>query len=257
MTGTALPWRSVWITGASSGIGRELALQLARRGASVAVSARDGEKLGALAEAHPGISAFPLDVSDAEATRAAARQITRSIGPIDLALLNAGVWKPMGASDFDAGFVNRATQINLGGVVNGLDAVLPDMLARKQGHIAITASVAGYRGLPRSAAYAPSKAALISLAEGLRTELSRKGIAITVINPGFVDTPMTAVNDFPMPFLMPVGDAAQRILTGLMRRKFEIAFPWQLAGVLKLARVMPYPVYFWLERNVLAPPRRK
>jgi len=130
---------------------------------------------------------------------------------------------------------------------------MPALMARKAGHIAIVASVAGYRGLSQALAYAPTKAALINLAEALRLELESHGVTGSVINPGFVDTPMTQRNDFPMPFLLTSKDAAQRIYKGLQRKSFEIAFPWQLVTILKIARILPYVLYFPLARRILRP----
>ena len=127
------------------------------------------------------------------------------------------------------------------------------MTVRRAGHIALVSSVAGYRGLPKAAYYAPSKAAAISLAEVLQCELPRHGVKVSIINPGFVETPMTAVNDFPMPYLIKADDAARRIIRGLEKGKFEIAFPWQMVAMLKLTRILPYRAYFWLVRNFVAP----
>jgi short-subunit dehydrogenase len=136
--------------------------------------------------------------------------------------------------------------VNYLGIVNALGALMPAMLAAGRGHIALVASIAGYRGLPKAAAYAPSKAAVISLAEVLRLELAPKGIIVSIVNPGFVDTPMTAVNEFPMPYIMKPNDAADRILRNLERGRFEIAFPWQLVSVLKILRMMPNALYLRL-----------
>lgn len=245
----ALPWRTAWITGASTGIGRELALLLAESGVRVAASARGAERLAALAAEHANISAHPLDVGKAEEVRAAHARIVAELGSIDLAVLNAGVWDPMGAGNIDAARMAASMAVNYGGIANALEPIVPAMLAARRGHIAICASVAGYRGLPKAVAYAPSKAAAISLAEVLRCELAPRGLSVSVINPGFVETPMTAVNQFPMPFMIKADDAARRILRGLERGRFEIAFPWQLVAILKLMRVLPYPLYFWLVRR--------
>jgi len=250
-------WPVVWITGASTGIGRELALQLAAQGSRVAVSARSADKLAELASRDPRIVPFPLDVSDGEATRLTVSAIARDIGPIDLAVLNAGVWHPMGSAGFDAAKSAQSIDVNYLAVARVVEVLAPAMIARGRGRIAMTASVAGYRGLPNAAAYAPSKAALISLAECLAPDLARKGVGISVINPGFVETPMTAVNTFPMPFLMKAEDAARAIITGLERGRFEIAFPWQMVALLKLARVLPYPMFFWFARTFLTPRRRE
>ena len=249
-------WSVVWITGASSGIGRELALRLARDGSKVAVSARSADKLAELVAANSLIHAFPLDVADTDATEATVAAIEAEFGPIDLAVLNAGNWDPMGARDFTAARAEASMRVNYMGLVNGVEALAKRFIARKAGHLTLVASVAGYRGMPQAAAYAPSKAAAISLAEVLKPDFDRASVTLTVVNPGFVDTPMTSVNKFPMPFIMPVDRAVDRIIDGLAKRKFEIAFPWQLVSLLKVMRVLPYPAYFWVARNFLTPKRR-
>ena len=205
-------WKTAWITGASTGIGRELAIILASQGVRVAASARDANKLEDLARAQSGIVVVPLDVTDRQAVAAAYDRVRTTLGPVDLAILNAGTWDPMGAREFTAARVEQSMAVNFGGIANALEPLLTEMIARKSGHIALVASVAGYRGLPQAAAYAPSKAAVISLAEVLRLELAPHNITVSVINPGFVDTPMTAVNTFPMPYKLTATDAAQRIV---------------------------------------------
>lgn len=250
-------WRTAWITGASTGIGRALALTLANRGVKIAASARSVDKLTELAHLDANIVPFPLDVADLAATTQTARSIAAAIGPIDLAVLNAGVWEAMTSRNFSAAKAARSMTVNYQGIANGVEALLPGMLERGTGHIAMVASVAGYRGLPPTAAYGPTKAAVINLAETLRNDLAAQGIAISVINPGYVATPMTGVNKFPMPFIISAEDAAQRIVRGLERGKFEIAFPWQLVALMKLGRLLPYPAFFWSARTFLASPRRK
>lgn len=251
------PWNVVWITGASSGIGRQVALDLARKGCKVAISARSADKLAAIAGEAPGVLAVPLDVTDGQATAAAVAHIEATLGPIDLAILNAGTWDAMSAKDFTAARAEASMKVNFIGLAHGVEAIVPRFLARGRGHLALVSSVAGYRGMPQAAAYGPSKAAAISLAEVLKPDLDRHGIATTLINPGFVDTPMTAVNRFPMPFLVPVETASARIIAGLERRNFEIAFPWQLVTMLKLARVLPYGLYFWFARTFLTPKKSR
>ena len=250
-------WRTAWITGASTGIGRELAIALARQGVKVAASARSADTLAELARAHPGIAPLPLDVTDPGAMAQAARSIAGTLGPIDLAVLNAGIWEAMTARNFSAAKAARSMAVNYQGVVNGIEALLPDMLGRGQGHIAMVASVAGYRGVGPTAAYGPTKAAVINLAETLKNDLAGRGIKISVINPGYVETPMTSVNKFPMPYMVSAGDAARRIIRGLETGKFEIAFPWQLVTLMKLGRLMPNRLFFWYARTILAPPREK
>jgi short-subunit dehydrogenase len=254
----AARWRTAWITGASTGIGRALAVALAERGVKVAASARSADNLAELARAHPGIAPLPLDVLDGAAMAEAARSISSTLGPIDLAVLNAGVWQAMSARNFSAAKAARSMAVNYQGIVNGIEALLPSMLERRAGHIALMASVAGYRGLsPLTAAYAPSKAAAINLAECLRNDLRAHGVTVSVINPGYVATPMTSTNKFPMPYLVSAEDAARRIVRSLEKGKFEIAFPWQLVAMMKLGRLLPNRAFFWYARTFLAPPRRK
>ncbi len=238
----------VWITGASSGIGRAVALRLARDGAVVAASARSAAELESLAaECRPGpgrIVPFTLDVADEGASRLAVAEIEARLGPIGTAILNAGTHMPMGARDFSAATARRLMEVNYMGVVNALAALLPRLVERRRGHLAIVASVAGYRGLPTAAAYGPTKAALINLCECLKPELDSLGIGLQLVNPGFVRTPLTDRNEFPMPFLVEVEDAAARICAGLAGRRFEVAFPRRFVLLLKLARLLPYRAYF-------------
>ena len=247
-----LPWKTAWVTGASSGIGRELAIRLAIGGVRVAVTARSADKLIELTNQSSNISAFPADVADPSAMMSAHGRIAEALGDIDLAILNAGVWDPANAAELSAARAAATMSVNFSGLTNALEPLIPGMIARRSGHIALVSSVAGYRGLPKAIYYGPSKAAAISLAEVLQCELAPRGVKISIVNPGFVETPMTAVNEFPMPFLMQVDDAAKHILRGLERGQFEIAFPWQTVAMMKLMRMLPYSAYFWLVRNVIA-----
>jgi short-subunit dehydrogenase len=250
------PWRVVWITGASTGIGREVALKLARRGVKVAASARSVEALTSLAAENANIHAVPLDVTNLSAVRQAAHDIEAMLGAIDLAIFNAGAWDPMMAQKFDAERIERAMAVNYQGVVNGLDAVLPAMIGRKAGHVAMVSSVAGYRGMPNGLAYNPTKAALISLAEALDPDLEQHGVWTSVINPGFVETPMTSVNKFPMPFLITSDDAANRIIRGLEKKKFEIVFPKRMMLTMKFLRYLPTASYLWVSKMFIMPKKR-
>ncbi|MCB1381092.1 MAG: SDR family NAD(P)-dependent oxidoreductase [Alphaproteobacteria bacterium] len=243
-----LPWRVAWITGASTGIGREVALLMARRGVIVAASARSADKLQGLGH---GIHAYPLDVTDPQAVQDAHDRICRELGAIDLAVLAAGTYRPLDVGDFDVANFTVTNAVNYLGVIHALAALLPSMRRRRSGHIAWIASVAGYRGLPKAAAYGPSKAALINLAESLKPELDADGVAVSLVNPGFVETPLTAQNDFRMPFLMSPETAAARIVAGLVRHQFEIAFPTRFIVLLKLARLLPYACYFRITRRLV------
>ena len=250
----ALPWQTAWVTGASSGIGRALTIELTNRGVKVAASARRLEELQALAATAPGVTAFPLDVTDLEANKRTAGEIASRLGPIDLAVFNAGVGHTMGAHDFSAERAAHMMAVNYQGLANGLEAVLPAMLQRRSGQIALMSSLAGYRGLPNAAGYSPSKAAAISLAEALAPELDAAGLGISVINPGFVATPMTANARHPLPSMIPAEDTARRIVAGLERDRFEIAFPWNMVALAKLGRLLPYPAYFWFMARQLPAP---
>lgn len=243
-----LPWKLVWITGASTGIGREVALQLAARGVTVAVSARSAEKLEGMGE---NIKPYPLDVTDAAAVAKTIAQIEVELGPIDLALMGAGAYAPIAMDQIKPELFASIMNVNYMGVVNAVAALVPIMRQRGRGHIAWIASVSGYRGLPKASAYGPTKAALINLAESLKPELGALGLTVSVVNPGFVETPMTKANDFPMPFLMKPEDAARRTIDGLAKGKFEVAYPTRFVAILKFTRLLPYAIYFWLIKRAV------
>lgn len=238
-----LPWKTAWVTGASTGIGREIALELARRGVKVAVSARSAEKLAALG---PSVLAVPLDVTDADACKAAAERIESELGPIDLAVLGAGTYTPIAVTELDPARFAHMMSTNYMGVVNCVAALAPGMMSRRAGHLSWIASVAGYIGLPKAAAYGPTKAALINLAESLCPEMRQHGVLVSVVNPGFVETPLTAQNDFEMPFLMKPEEAARRTVEGLLSGRFEIAYPRRFVAILKTVRLLPYSWFFRL-----------
>lgn len=243
--------RLVWITGAGTGIGRALAQLYAAAGSVVAISGRRAETLAETAAGIPAIHVFPLDVTDAGAVAATVAEIERQLGPIDLAILNAAQYAPMSAAGFDRAVFRQTVETNLIGVGNALDPLLKAMGTRRSGTIAFMASVAGYAGLPKAGAYGASKAALINLAEALYLEAERMGVRIALVNPGFVETPLTAVNDFKMPFVISPEDAAVRIRRGLQTRAFEITFPRRFTWLLKLLRLLPYPLYFALTRRLV------
>lgn len=236
-----------WITGASSGIGRQVALDLARAGWTVAVTARREDELARLAAEAPrnSILVAPADVTDAAAVAAAAKAAEDTAGrPIALALLSAGTYVTDEAARFDLAAFTSQVNVNVIGTANALAAVMPAMIARGSGQVAIVSSVAGYRGLPRAIAYSATKSALIAMAESLKFDLDRAGVMINLVNPGFVKTPLTDRNEFPMPFLMSVEDASRRIITGLSRGRFEVCFPRRFAYILKAMRMLPYALYF-------------
>jgi NAD(P)-dependent dehydrogenase (short-subunit alcohol dehydrogenase family) len=233
----------VWVVGASTGIGAALARALIDAGARVALSARSRDRLDAIAEGTDALVA-PLDITDRAAVLAVAERARATLGGLDLTIVVAGTHAPMRADRFDRAQADRLLAVNLLGPLNCVEAVLPTLLAQRQGGIALVASVAGYRGLPQALIYGPSKAALIHLAEGLYLDLRRHGIGVYLVNPGFVDTPLTRRNDFAMPALMPADQAARRTLDGIAAGRFEIHFPRRFTFWLKLARLLPYPAYF-------------
>jgi NAD(P)-dependent dehydrogenase (short-subunit alcohol dehydrogenase family) len=236
--------RVVWLVGASTGIGRATAELLHARGAKVVVSARNAAAINAFVQGHAGSLGIALDATDRTAMRGAAAQIVSSFGRIDLAVYCAGHYKAMRATDFDLDEAMKHDQINYGGALHMLDAVLPVLLKQKAGHISLISSVAGYRGLPNSLAYGPTKAALINLAQTLYLDLGPLGIGCSVINPGFVETPLTAQNEFTMPALITPAEAAQHMLDGWAAGKFEIHFPKRFTLWLKALRHMGDAFYF-------------
>lgn len=245
--------KTVWITGAGKGIGRALALHMARQGWQVAASARTVSDLTSLEAEGPAghIHPFPLDVCDAQATRATLAAIEKAMGPLSLTVLNAGTHVPMGAADFSADTVRHLLEVNVLGTANGLDALIPLFRERRSGHIAVVASVAGYRGLPNAAAYGASKAALINMCEALYPELLRDNVMLSLVNPGFVDTPLTQKNDFPMPMLITAEEAAKTIYKGLTQNKYEIVFPRVFALIMKLLRWLPNKMLFSVTKRML------
>jgi NAD(P)-dependent dehydrogenase (short-subunit alcohol dehydrogenase family) len=244
-------WRGqrVWLVGASTGIGQALAERLHALGATVLVSARKADALQAFVERHPGSIALPLDTTDADAVQAAARHALAG-GPLDLVCYCAGHYQAMRATAIDLPELLRHHEVNTVGALHVLEAVTPALLARGQGHISLVSSVAGFRGLPQSLAYGPTKAALINLAETLYLDLQPHGLGVSVINPGFVQTPLTAQNAFHMPALITPEQAAHAIVQGWARGEFDIHFPKRFTRVMKLLRLLPYPLYFAAVRRI-------
>lgn len=241
---------AAWVTGASSGIGRAVALRLAGAGFVVYATARNKDKLADLARDGEGLSgrivAAPADVTDAGEMERVAGRIVAEEGAIALALFNAGVFLPVHAETFDREAFAKTFAVNLEGVVNGLAPAIQAMRPAGRGQIVLVSSVTGYGGLPTSGAYGASKAALINMAESLKFDLDKLGIRIQVVNPGFVDTPATQKNPFAMPALQPVERAAERIVAGIEGSRFEITFPRRFTYLLKALQLLPYPAYFWL-----------
>lgn len=236
-----------WIIGGGSGIGAAVARLLAERGWTVAISGRRVEKLEAVAKSHTGIRPYPLDVTDGAAIAATIKQIAGELGRIDLFIFGAAAWQPMEVGNYDFDKFANIVDTNYLGVIRVANPLLKQMEAQGGGHFAVIASVAGYFGLPRSAAYSSTKAGLINLLETMRSELAPKKIVVRMIAPGFVKSELTDKNDFPMPFLMETDDAAKRIVDGLTQSdRFEIAFPKRMVWLMKTIRWLPYPVFFWI-----------
>ena len=234
--------RSVWLVGASTGIGRATASMLHGQGARVFVSARGAQALCAFAAEHPGAVALPLDVCDRAAVSAAAGAVLAH-GPLDLVVYCAGYYRKMRATRYDLDVMLGHQQVNYIGALHVLDAVLPALLARSQGHLCLVGSVAGYRGLPNSLGYGPTKAALINLAETLYCDLHGHGIGVSLVSPGFVETPLTAQNGFHMPALLTPSQAAVQILQGWRQGRFEIHFPRRFTFWMKALRLLPFRLY--------------
>ncbi|MEM1286743.1 MAG: SDR family NAD(P)-dependent oxidoreductase [Pseudomonadota bacterium] len=238
----------VWITGASTGLGYALALEMARRGYRLALTARSADKLAAAAKEVEGIAPasdvhlFAGDVSDRQ-RMAEIVEACEEFGGIDIAVLNAGIYIPIDATKPDLDAFHQTFDVNLKGTANCLVPLIEKMKVRARGQIAMVASVAGYSGLPMSTAYGATKAGMINMAEALRFDTDRMGITLQVINPGFVETPATAENPFDMPFLMKVDDAARRMADGIEKKSFEVTFPRRFTYQLKLLRLLPFDLY--------------
>ena len=243
------PWKLAWITGASGAICGEISRRLAAAGVTVAATARPSDRLYTLAAESERIKAFPADVLKPDELKATVLKIESALGPIDLALFGAGMYVPFDINNIDLDGFHRTMALNVDGVINGVAAVLPAMLARKSGHIAIMGSLFGYAGWPGNGSYGASKAAVINLAESLKLELHGTGVDVTIINPGFVDTPLNAAYDPKKKlYAMSKERCARKILEKLGRRPYEIAFPPQVEFFLKTVRSLPRAVSFPLVR---------
>jgi NAD(P)-dependent dehydrogenase (short-subunit alcohol dehydrogenase family) len=240
----------VWLVGASTGIGQACAARLHAAGARVAVSARSAEALASFAAAHPGSLALPLDATDRAAMQAAAARIVHDWGGLDLVVYCAGYYRPMRATDFDLADALRHEQVNYVGVLYLLDAVLPQLLRQKSGHISLVSSVSGYRGLPKALAYGPTKAALINLAESLYIDLTDHGVGVSVVCPGYVATPLTEQNDYRMPALITADEAATHMLAGWRAGQFHMHFPKRFTGWVKALSHLGDAFYFRAVRRV-------
>ncbi len=240
----------VWLIGASSGIGAALAQQLLSNGAHVVLSARRAEQLDIVANGHQNARVMAFDASDKNAWDLMSTQVLQEFGSIDLVVFCAAKYQPERTWEVDAVDAQSTLNINLLSVYQGLQSILPDMLKRRRGGIALVASVAGYLGLPNASVYGPSKAALINLAELMYTDLHPKDINVYLINPGFVSTPLTAKNAFFMPAIQTPQQAAKAILSGMQSGRFEIHFPKRFTFFLKFLQCLPYRLRFFLLRQI-------
>lgn len=242
-----LAGKRVWLTGASTGIGRAVALELAAQGAVTGLTSRNEPALRALRDEIEGMGGraivLPGDVTDAVRMKEIAREFEGQAGPIDILIANAGSHLFTRPERFDAREYLGLMDLNYGGMLRCIEAVLPNMLERRAGHIVGVASLAGFRGVPRAAAYGASKAAMISFLESLRFHVTRSNVRVTIVNPGFVRTPLTDKNDFRMPFLMDADQAARTICSGIARGKDEVVFPFPFSWMIKAMRIIPFPLY--------------
>jgi short-subunit dehydrogenase len=241
----------ILVTGASSGIGEELALALAKRGAFVGLMARRGDRLSELAkriETVGGIArVFSVDVTDADKIRIAADELRQEYGRIDILIANAGIaGNNEKTRNLDPEAVKNVVDINLLGAVNSVSAVLPEMKERGAGHLVAISSLAGIRGLPKSAAYSASKAGMTALFESIRLDQLGSGVDVSIIQPGFIKTPLTSGRHAKMPFLMELEDSIPLFLSAIEKKKKFAAFPWQLAWVVKAAKILPAGIYDWI-----------
>ncbi|MBV6469041.1 MAG: 3-phenylpropionate-dihydrodiol/cinnamic acid-dihydrodiol dehydrogenase [Nitrospirae bacterium] len=248
--------RRVWVTGASSGIGRAVAVELVRRGATVIASARNESPLHHLVEQCGGdrLAAVPCDVSDPVANRRAASEIVGQFGGLDVAVLNAGTCEYVEVDRFDSAVFERTMRSNFLSMVYGIEAVLPLLRQSPAPHLVGMSSTVAYAGLPRAEAYGASKAAIRYLLESLRIDLYRLGITVSVVCPGFVRTPLTDRNDFPMPFRIEAEDAARRIVDGIEAGKAEIHFPKRFSLAFKLLTLLPTRLYLRLCARLVREP---
>lgn len=243
----------VLITGASSGIGHGLALELATRGVRLGLVARRAEVLtdvvSEVSAKGAEAVALPADVRIAESIREAANQLREKLGPIDVLIANAGIGPTRDAARFDSQEVAEVMNVNVVGASNSVAAVLPEMLSRGQGHLVAMSSLAAYRGLPKSAAYCASKAAVSAFFESLRLDLEPRGIDVTIIHPGFIKTPLTAGRHAQLPYLQELDQAVTKIVNAIEKRRKTYSFPWQLATIVRAGMVMPIWMYDRISRK--------
>ena len=239
--------KNIWITWASTGIGKALAIKFADEGWNVAVSARRENLLVDLCKSHSKIHSFPLDVISLENSKATFENIIKKLNNIDICVFATGIYDPNTEKEINIKKMEEVMKVNFFGTANCIKAVEKDFKEKRKGHIAVVSSVAGYGGLPNSSGYGPSKAALINLAESLYFDFKKYNVRISLVSPGFIKTPLTDKNDFPMPFIKSPEFAAEKMFNGLTKKKsFEIHFPKALTLILKFLRVLPYKLYLFL-----------
>ncbi len=238
--------KKIWITGASSGIGKAVAEKFAKEGWKVAVSARRKEILNNMAQ-DPNIKSFPLDVTKRDQIENVFKNILNDFGELDLCLFSSGTYEPKDEQSIDPDKIKNVININFLGVIDCVKTVEGYFKNKKSGHISIVSSIAGYRGLPNSSGYGPSKAALTNFSESIYFDFKKFGVRVSIVSPGFIKTPLTDKNKFPMPFLKTPQYAAEKIFNGLIKSSaFEIHFPKGLTLILKLLRILPYKLYLFL-----------
>ena len=239
--------KNIWITGASSGIGKALAIKFANEGWNVAVSARRESLLQELCKINSNIHCFPLDVVNSENSKTVFENILKKLNNINICVFATGIYDPDTEKEINIQKMQDVMKINFFGTVNCIKAVEKNFKEKKEGHISIISSVAGYGGLPNSSGYGPSKAALINLAESLYFDFKKYNIRVSLISPGFIKTPMTDKNKFKMPFIKSAEFAANKIYKGLIDgNTFEITFPKELTLIMKIFKILPYKMYFYL-----------
>ena len=241
----------IWITGGSSGIGKSLAYKFANEGWQVAISARRENLLKEISESNEKIKSFPLDVTDKVKCKEVFEQIKNYYGDLDICFFSTGTWSPKEEKDVDVEQIENVFKVNFFGTINSIKAVEGHFKNKKNGIITIVSSIAGYRGLPNTTGYGPSKSALISLAESLYFDFERYNVRVCLVCPGFIKTPMTDKNDFKMPFLKTSEFAADKIYDGLINKnQFEIHFPKELTLTLKFFKLLPSKIYFYLVKKL-------
>ena len=239
--------KTIWITGGSTGIGKALAIKFSNKGWNVAISARRVELLNELSNQYENITAFPLDVTNKIKCNEVFNQIINKYTNLDICFFSTGTWNPKKEKDIDVEQIEEVFKVNFFGTVNSIKAVEQFFKNQKSGIITIVSSIAGYRGLPNSTGYGPSKSALNNLAESLYFDFKRFNVRVCLVSPGFIKTPMTDKNDFKMPFLKTPEYAANKIYDGLINKNnFEIHFPKVLTVMLKILSFLPSKIYFGL-----------